>query len=202
MPEPEKDNYQEILEETISNATRVNNAKIMALFTSYNSLLKTARTLQNFAKQNDINLLVQKPLTSPYDLVQQFLQSSKPLLLGTSSFWEGIDLNDDLNILIFARLPFQPPNDPLFQARSELYDNAFKDYALPQAIIKFRQGFGRLIRKQNSKGIAIILDKRILTRSYGKEFLKAIPGTSFSNKSLSNIHDQMDTWLNNSSNSI
>ena len=198
MPEPEKDNYQEILEETISNATRVNNAKIMALFTSYNSLLKTARTLQNFAKQNNINLLVQKPLTSPYDLVQQFLQSSKPLLLGTSSFWEGIDLNDDLNILIFARLPFQPPNDPLFQARSELYDNPFKDYALPQAIIKFRQGFGRLIRKQNSKGVAIILDKRILTRSYGKEFLKSIPGTSFSNKSLSNIHNQMDTWLNNS----
>ena len=198
MPEPKEDNYQEILAKMISDATKINNAKIMGLFTSYSSLLKTAHTLQSFAKENDINLLVQKPLTSPYDLVQQFVQSTKPLLLGTSSFWEGIDLNDDLNILIFARLPFQPPNDPLFQARSELYDNPFKEYGLPQAIIKFRQGFGRLIRKQNSKGIAIILDKRILTRSYGKEFIKSIPKTSFSNQPISNIHNRMDDWLNNS----
>ena len=104
------------------------------------------------------------------------MQNPKAVLLGTSSFWEGVDLPGDiLSVLIVARLPFNVPSEPVFQARSELYDNSFMQYAVPQAILRLRQGFGRLIRTKTDRGAVIILDRRVTASRYGSAFLRSLP---------------------------
>jgi DNA polymerase-3 subunit epsilon/ATP-dependent DNA helicase DinG len=98
------------------------------------------------------------------------------VLLGTSSFWEGVDVvGEALSCLIIARLPFAPPNDPIVEARSEQFEDPFNEYSLPQAILRFRQGFGRLIRSRSDRGVMIVLDGRLRTRRYGRAFLDSLP---------------------------
>jgi DNA polymerase-3 subunit epsilon/ATP-dependent DNA helicase DinG len=97
-------------------------------------------------------------------------------VLGTSSFWEGVDVaGEALSLLIITRLPFSVPTDPVFAARSEAFDDAFAGYAVPQAVLRFKQGFGRLIRSSSDRGICAVLDRRILTRRYGATFLQSLP---------------------------
>ena len=92
-----------------------------------------------------------------------------PSCWAPSASWEGVDLaGESLKVLLVARLPFSVPSEPLFEARSELYEDPFNQYAVPQAILRLRQGFGRLIRTKTDKGVAIILDRRVLSRGYGK----------------------------------
>ena len=100
-----------------------------------------------------------------------------------------------MKVLVVARLPFNVPTDPIFAARAELVDNSFNDYALPLAAIRFRQGFGRLIRNETDKGIVAILDRRILSRSYGKVFLESIPETAVAKVTLREIPNEINTWL-------
>jgi DNA polymerase-3 subunit epsilon/ATP-dependent DNA helicase DinG len=102
--------------------------------------------------------------------------AERALLLGTASFWEGVDVvGDALSALIIARLPFAVPTDPVFAARSEEFDDPFGQFAIPQAILRFKQGFGRLIRSQNDRGIVVVLDRRITSKRYGASFLNSLP---------------------------
>jgi len=96
--------------------------------------------------------------------------------MGTRSFWEGVDVvGQALSCLIIARLPFAVPTDPVLSARAETFDDPFNEYYLPDAILRFRQGFGRLIRSRDDYGVVIVLDKRILTKAYGKTILRSLP---------------------------
>ena len=118
-------------------------------------------------------------MQSEVDL-QRFKQDKNSVLFATSSFWEGVDVQgDSLVCVILTRLPFKVPTNPIIEARTEyvhqLGGNPFLDYLLPQAVLKFRQGFGRLIRNKQDRGAVIIFDKRVLIKSYGEKFLKSLP---------------------------
>ena len=127
---------------------------------------------------------------------QRFLENPETVLLGTSSFWEGVDLaGDALRVLLVARLPFNVPSEPVFAARSEQYENSFNQYAVPRAILKLRQGFGRLIRTKTDRGVAVILDQRILARRYGQAFIQSLPPVTVEPCSMRELPDKIERWL-------
>ena len=176
MPEPRSWAYQDALESAIKDAAIAAEGRTMALFTSYSALRSTASSIRDDLKARGIEVLQQGNDGPPAQVVRRFMQNPRALLLGTSSFWEGVDLaGDALSVLIVARLPFNVPTEPVFQARSELYDNAFMQYAVPEAILRLRQGFGRLIRTKTDRGAVIILDRRVTGSRYGSAFLRSLP---------------------------
>ena len=104
-------------------------------------------------------------------------------------------MGDTLSVLILTRLPFSVPTEPVFEARSEQYDNPFMEYALPEAIIKFRQGFGRLIRSDKDRGVAIVLDSRTVSRRYGREFIASLPEMRVTDGRGSGVGEVITKWL-------
>src|SRR5262249_32374165 len=112
-------------------------------------------------------------------VLRTFEETERPLLLGTSTFWEGIDVpGERLSCVVIVHLPFQVPTDPVFAARAERLRDPFMQYALPQAALRLKQGFGRLIRRHDDRGAVVILDNRVLERDYGRAFLEALPPAS------------------------
>ena len=151
----------------------VTKGRTLVLFTSYGQLRKSAETLRK--KLPGLGILCQGEMPA-YRLVEQFKAVPNAVLLGTASFWQGIDIpGDALQCVIIAKLPFAVPDDPIIEARMELLKNPFFEYQVPQATLLFRQGFGRLIRTKTDKGAVAVLDSRIMTKNYGKSFLKSIP---------------------------
>jgi DNA polymerase-3 subunit epsilon/ATP-dependent DNA helicase DinG len=123
-----------------------------------------------------ISLLAQGVDGSRTRLLQRFRSAERALLLGTASFWEGVDIpGEALSALIIGRLPFAVPVDPVFAARSEQFEAPFLEYALPQAVLRFKQGFGRLIRTKNDRGVVLVLDGRIVSKLYGSSFVNSLP---------------------------
>ena len=177
FPEPNANNYQEELDKIIFENVLTSNGKAMVLFTSYKSLRNTQKNLKIKLEEYNINVLAQGVDGNPYQIIKRFKKNPKSLILGTLSFWEGVDIDDgSLDLLIITKLPFDVPTHPLFEARSAKYDNSFIEYALPRAILKFKQGFGRLIRNEKDTGKVLLLDSRITSKRYGKMFLEALPG--------------------------
>jgi DNA polymerase-3 subunit epsilon/ATP-dependent DNA helicase DinG len=118
------------------------------------------------------------------------------VILGTSSFWEGVDIpGDTLSLLVIARLPFAVPTDPVYAARSALYDDPFGQYALPQAVIRFKQGFGRLIRTRTDRGVLVVLDPRVVRKEYGAQFLQALPPVPIRQLPVRQMADEIEAWL-------
>jgi DNA polymerase-3 subunit epsilon/ATP-dependent DNA helicase DinG len=118
------------------------------------------------------------------------------VIFGTASFWEGVDIRGEtLSLLVIARLPFAVPTDPIYRARSEQFDSPFGDYALPSAILRLRQGFGRLIRDRNDRGVVAILDRRIFEKSYGRQFVNALPDCTRVKGSSSVVAQRTLEWL-------
>ena len=177
FPEPNANNYQEELDKIIFENVLSSNGRAMVLFTSYKSLRNTQKSLKRKLEEYNINVLAQGVDGNPYQIIKRFKKNPKSLILGTLSFWEGVDIDDGtLDLLIITKLPFDVPTHPLFEARSAKYDNPFIEYALPRAILKFKQGFGRLIRNEKDTGKVLLLDSRITSKRYGKMFLEALPG--------------------------
>ena len=177
FPEPNANNYQEELDKIIFENVLSANGRAMVLFTSYKSLRNTQKSLKTKLEEYNINVLAQGIDGNPYQIIKRFKKNPKSLILGTLSFWEGVDIEDgSLDLLIITKLPFDVPTHPLFEARSAKYDNSFIEYALPRAILKFKQGFGRLIRNEKDTGKVLLLDSRITSKRYGKMFLEALPG--------------------------
>ena len=177
FPEPNANNYQEELDKIIFKNVLSANGRAMVLFTSYKSLRNTQKSLKTKLEEYNINVLAQGVDGNPYQIIKRFKKNPKSLILGTLSFWEGVDIEDgSLDLLIITKLPFDVPTHPLFEARSAKYDNSFIEYALPRAILKFKQGFGRLIRNEKDTGKVLLLDSRITSKRYGKMFLEALPG--------------------------
>ena len=112
-------------------------------------------------------------------ILERFKTEPRSVLFGTSSFWEGVDVvGDALSALIITKLPFAVPSDPIYAARAEQFTDAFNEYSLPQSILKFKQGFGRLVGAKDDRGIVIALDRRLTSKKYGQQFLQSLPATT------------------------
>ncbi|KNZ70269.1 DnaQ family exonuclease/DinG family helicase [Thermincola ferriacetica] len=164
----------------LAQIARILNGRTLCLFTSHRLLRKTYDLLVPLLEKEGITVLGHNIDGGRRGLVEEFKKNGKSLLLGASSFWEGVDIPGDLlSCVVIVKMPFSPPNIPTLQARVEKLasDNVdgFYSYSVPQAVIKFKQGFGRLIRKENDTGVVIVLDKRIVQKKYGKVFLRSLP---------------------------
>jgi DNA polymerase-3 subunit epsilon/ATP-dependent DNA helicase DinG len=116
--------------------------------------------------------------------------------MGTRSFWEGVDVpGEALSCLAIVRLPFAVPTDPLYAARAEQFDNPFFDYFVPEAVLRFLQGFGRLIRTRSDRGVVAVFDKRLLTKSYGLAFLDSLPGPTIKQGLLEALPVAAARWI-------
>lgn len=180
MPQPNEPGYDAALAKWIQEFTMKSGGRAFVLFTSYKLLQKTAEELRGFFSDQGWKLLVQGQGTPRAQLVDEFKKDETSVLFGTDSFWTGVDVpGKSLSNVIITRLPFAVPDHPLTQARLELIEdrggNPFMEYSVPEAILKLRQGVGRLIRNEDDKGMVVILDNRVLTKRYGKAFLNALP---------------------------
>ncbi len=198
MPEPnERHQYQQALERGIVELAAALEGRILVLFTSYTQLRQTAQAITPRLALGDIAVYDQSDGSSRQALLDGFKSASKAVLLGTRSFWEGVDIpGEALSALIITRLPFAVPTEPIFAARSETYKDSFNEYALPDAILRFRQGFGRLIRTRTDRGIIAIFDKRIISKAYGKSFLEALPDCTVQYDKIKNLPTIAQQWLN------
>ncbi len=175
------------------------NGHTMALFTSYAALRGVSQQIRAALMAEGITVLAQSIDGSPQQLIRRFSENPKCVLLGTSSFWEGVDLPGNiLKALVLTRLPFQVPTDPVVKARSDQYANSFSQYSVPQAVLRFRQGIGRLIRNKEDKGTLVVLDKRITGRSYGQAFLQSIPPCTLRPSTQATVGTLAAQWVRDS----
>lgn len=182
--------------------------RMLVLFTSHRMLKTVYGPLKDRLEANGIQVLGQgMDSGSRSRLTQQFVKQPASVLLGTSSFWEGIDLpGDALTCLAIVRLPFQPPNHPVAEAKSEKLlaenKNPFMKLSLPQAVIRFKQGFGRLVRTATDRGIVILYDTRVIDTNYGKYFLYSLPGPKMEHLPTSAMAARVSSWLNSAASAV
>jgi DNA polymerase-3 subunit epsilon/ATP-dependent DNA helicase DinG len=196
MPLPTADGYIEALSRTLADLAKALDGRTMALFTSYSSLRAVSNQVRPRLTSQGIQVLAQGTDGSPQQLTARFSEEPRSLLLGTSSFWEGVDLPGGiLKAVVLARLPFQVPTDPIVRSRSEQYQDPFKEYSIPQAVLRFRQGIGRLIRGKGDRGAIVVLDRRITGRSYGHSFLRSIPPCTLKPSTVSTVGTLAADWV-------
>ena len=195
LPDPRSSHYQQAVERAITAAALAAGGSTVALFTSYAQLRTTADAIRVPLDQAGITVL-QHGTSSRRRLLREYRQTEKAVLLGTRSFWEGIDLpGDELLCLLIVRLPFAVPSDPLVAARTADLENAFRDYTLPDAILRFRQGFGRLIRRSTDRGVVVLLDSRVWRKDYGAAFRESLPACTERRAPLDTLQDEVHAWL-------
>ena len=196
FPEPNRPGYDAAAADAITKLALASEGRALALFTSHASLQRVAEMARGALERAGISVLVQGRDGSPRQLTNHLREHSRAIIFGTTSFWEGIDIRGEaLSLVVIARLPFPVPTDPIHETRSETYDDPFRDYSLPLAILRFRQGFGRLIRDREDRGVVAVLDTRVRTRRYGAEFLDAIPVCTRLSADVGTIAARTREWL-------
>ncbi len=196
ISDPSGANFQRHTEETIRLLARALEGRTMVLFTAYAQLRQTAEALGPTLSAAGITLFQQGSGGSRRQLLENFRNTPRAVLFGTRSFWEGVDVvGTALSGLILVRLPFAVPNDPVVAARAETFDDAFYQYSVPDAILRFRQGFGRLIRSRQDRGVCVILDNRVLTKRYGQLFLQSLPDCTIQKAPLASLPNAALQWV-------
>jgi len=179
IPEPGNVGYAEAISELIKDAVEASNGNALILFTSYSLLETVYRKIHEELEDQGILTLKQGAFPRAR-LLDKFRIEDNSVLFATDSFWEGVDVpGDALKLVIITRLPFRVPTEPIIEARVEYLENqglnSFMDYSIPVAVLKFKQGFGRLIRTKTDKGAVLVLDRRLISKFYGKFFLNSLP---------------------------
>jgi DNA polymerase-3 subunit epsilon/ATP-dependent DNA helicase DinG len=196
MPEPQVRGYLEALSRVLVDLGHALGGRTMALFTSHAALRGASQQVRAQLEAEGIRVLAQGIDGSAQQLMRRFAENPQGVLLGTSSFWEGVDPpSGALKALVLTRLPFQVPTDPIVAARSAQYPSPFQQYSIPQAVLRFRQGMGRLIRNKGDRGTIVVLDRRITGRSYGQAFLQSIPPCSLKPSSLATVGALAAQWI-------
>jgi len=196
IPEPGKPGYQRGVEQGMAALFRATGGRALALFTSYSQLRATLRAIRAPLAQADIIVQAQGEGVSRAQLLENFRTGQRQVLLGTRSFWEGVDVpGEPLSCLAIAKLPFSVPSDPIFAARAETFEQPFLEYAVPETILRFLQGFGRLIRTRTDRGVVAVFDRRLLTRSYGSLFVESLPEPTVRQGSSALLPQAAAEWL-------
>lgn len=196
IPEPNLPGYQRRLYETLIAACDATRGRALVLFTSHSALQATYRAIKKPLEDRGVLVLAQRTDGSPRQLIDRLKSSPQVVVLGTSTFWEGVDVvGPALSLLVVTKFPFSVPSDPVFAARSELFDQPFLDYAVPQAALRFKQGFGRLIRSSKDRGVCAVLDRRALSKRYGSTFIESLPDCTVTVGSAFDLAPAATEWL-------
>jgi ATP-dependent DNA helicase DinG len=193
--------YIEGISSHLIGVAQATKGRMLILFTSYDMLRKTYDLMKESGLLEDYVLMAQGITSgSRTRLTKNFQRFDKAILFGTSSFWEGVDIpGEDLSCLALVRLPFSPPDEPVTQAKSEILKgqgrNPFSSHSLPEAIIRFKQGVGRLIRRSSDRGVVIVYDRRIKTTRYGNAFIQSIPSMRVKEGDLYDLITWIEDWL-------
>ncbi|MFP3853738.1 MAG: ATP-dependent DNA helicase, partial [Anaerolineales bacterium] len=197
IPEPSTGQpYQRGVEQGLINLAKATGGRLLALFTSYAQLRRTAQAISGPLAADGIAVYEQGEGASRHALLETFRGSDQAVLLGTRSFWEGVDVpGPALSVLAIIRLPFDVPSDPIIASRAEMHESPFNQYMVPEAILRFRQGFGRLIRTRSDRGAVITFDRRLLTKYYGQAFIQSLPRCTIQKGTLQDAPEATARWL-------
>jgi ATP-dependent DNA helicase DinG len=198
-PLPTESSYEAFVNSATASLAEVSGGSALILFTSYQALRSAYDTAKPLLENHGIRVLKQGD-DDRNRLLASFLKDESSCLFATDSFWEGVDApGDTLRLVILCRLPFKSPSDPVFQARSEALESrggsAFMDLSLPEAVMKFKQGFGRLMRRSSDHGVVVVLDGRLRRKNYGRAFLNALPETKTCFESFETILHAVEDFL-------
>ena len=198
-PFPDDMQYQGWVESAVTKLILASEGRSLVLFTSYESLRQTCRAVERNLSGSDIMLLKQGQDDNSR-LLEKFRKDIKSCLFATDSFWQGVDVpGSSLSQVIIVKLPFSVPNDPVFAARSQALQekglSPFMELSIPEAIVKFRQGFGRLMRRSSDRGAVVVLDRRLYEKKYGAFFIQSIPECKRIYAPLEEICDQVSSMV-------
>lgn len=200
MPLPHTANYTVALSKHLVALAKRLGGRTLVLFTAYSQLKQVAQKIRGPLSEAGVAVYQQGTGASRRQLLQNFKEAEQAILLGTRSFWEGVDIpGPDLSCVVITKIPFAVPSDPIIAARSQTFNNAFAQYSIPLAILMFRQGFGRLIRTQSDRGVVVIMDNRVVSKSYGQAFIDSLPEVTEQRDLLANLPAAAQQWVDNDS---